>query len=176
MQQSLNTIITKHSGLKRDAPTDDIRKAYRKLARKHHPDLNPGDKTAEDRFKKVQEAYDVLSDPKKKQMYDQVGYYSENGPPAAAPVRRRSRSAAPNMGFGGFDFSDVFSRAGAGGRRRRRAPSAAAGGSGNFQDIFNQWFSRNEGSPQQKVPQKGTDLEYGLNIDFGRPSAGLRFA
>ena len=68
-------------GVKRDAAADDIRKAYRKLARKHHPDLNPGDKTAEDRFKKVQEAYDVLSDPKKKQMYDQVGYYSENGPP-----------------------------------------------------------------------------------------------
>jgi len=69
-------------GVKRDAAVDDIRKAYRKLARKHHPDLNPGDKTAEDRFKKVQEAYDVLSDPKKKQMYDQVGYYSENGVPS----------------------------------------------------------------------------------------------
>jgi DnaJ-class molecular chaperone len=68
-------------GVERDAGEDDIRKAYRKLARKHHPDLNPGDKAAEDRFKKVQEAYDVLSDSKKKTMYDQYGFYSENGMP-----------------------------------------------------------------------------------------------
>src|SRR5512142_3049190 len=97
-------------GVERGASADEIRKAYRKLARKHHPDLNPGDKAAEDRFKKVQEVYDVLSDAKKKQMYDQVGYYSENGMPgggAGAPG-----GSGPNMGFGGFDFSDVFSRAG----------------------------------------------------------------
>ena len=65
-------------GVDRKAEADEIRKTYRKLARKYHPDLNPGDKSAEDRFKKVQEAYDVLSDPKKKTMYDQVGFYSEN--------------------------------------------------------------------------------------------------
>src|ERR1700730_11324904 len=117
-------------GVGRDADADEIRKAYRKLARKHHPDLNPGDKAAEDRFKKVQEAYDILSDPKKKQMYDQVGYDSENGAPSAGA------GSGPNMGFGGFDFSDVFSRAGAGAH-----PSGSAGGAGNFQDIFNQWFS-----------------------------------
>src|SRR2546425_13306026 len=84
-------------GVERGAETEEIRKAYRKLARKHHPDLNPGDKSAEEHFKKVQEAYDVLSDPKKKQMYDQVGYYSENGAPAAG-----ARGA--HMGFGGVDF------------------------------------------------------------------------
>jgi len=67
-------------GISRSASKEEIRKAYRKLARKHHPDLNPGDKAAEERFKRVQEAYDVLSDPKKRQMYDQVGYYSEHGP------------------------------------------------------------------------------------------------
>src|SRR5512140_2793666 len=83
-------------GVKRDASADDIRKAYRKLARKHHPDLNPGDKTAEDRFKKVQEAYDVLSDPKKKQMYDQVGYYSENGAPGGGAGA--GAGSGPNMG------------------------------------------------------------------------------
>ena len=66
-------------GVARKASTDDIRKAYRKLARKHHPDLNPGDTSAEERFKNVQEAYDVLSDPKKRDMYDQVGFYSESG-------------------------------------------------------------------------------------------------
>src|SRR6476620_2972945 len=139
-------------GVKLDAAADDIRKAYRKLARKHHPDLNPGDKAAEDRFKKVQEAYDVLSDPKKKQMYDQVGYYSENGVPGGGAPG--GGGSGPNMGFGGFDFSDVCSRActrTAGGA----PPSCSAGGAGNFQDIFNQWFSRSEGSPQ-KTPQKGT--------------------
>ena len=59
-------------GVERKASEDEIRKAYRKLARKYHPDLNPGDKSSEERFKNVQEAYDVLSDPKKRQMYDQV--------------------------------------------------------------------------------------------------------
>src|SRR5579862_2326718 len=97
-------------GVAREADPDEIRKAYRKLARKHHPDLNPGDKAAEDRFKKVQEAYDILSDPKKKQMYDQVGFYSENGAPAGAGAGARG----PNMGFGGFDFSEGFARGGPG--------------------------------------------------------------
>src|SRR3984957_12356109 len=100
-------------GVERGASEDDIRKAYRKLARKHHPDLNPGDKAAEDRFKKVQEAYDVLSDSKKKEMYDQYGFYSENGAPGggAGPA---GAQRGPNMGFGGFDFSDAFSRASTG--------------------------------------------------------------
>jgi molecular chaperone DnaJ len=157
-------------GVKRDAVGDDIRKAYRKLARKHHPDLNPGDKTAEDRFKKVQEAYDVLSDPKKKQMYDQVGYYSENG----APGGGAPGGSGPNMGFGGFDFSDVFTRGSAGGGSGGAGAHPPGAGTGNFQDIFNQWFSRNEGSPQQKTPQKGTDLEYGLDIDFWQAIRGTQ--
>ncbi|MGA3240125.1 MAG: DnaJ domain-containing protein [Bryobacteraceae bacterium] len=72
-------------GVPRTATTDEIRKAYRKLARKYHPDLNPGDKSSEDRFKNVQEAYDVLSDPKKRPMYDQYGFYSENGFTGAGP-------------------------------------------------------------------------------------------
>ena len=72
-------------GVPKKASVDEIRKAYRRLARKYHPDLNPGDKSAEERFKNVQEAYDVLGDPKKRQMYDQVGFYSENGYPGAGP-------------------------------------------------------------------------------------------
>src|ERR1041384_2995791 len=60
-------------GVKRDASDDDVKKAYRKLARKFHPDLNPGDKTAEGRFKELQEAYDVLSDPENRKLYDQYG-------------------------------------------------------------------------------------------------------
>src|SRR5258707_11080014 len=93
-------------GVSREADADEIRKAYRKLARKHHPDLNPGDKAAEDRFKQVQEAYDILSEPKKKQMYDQYGFYSENGMPQGGRPGPGGPGAGPNMGFGGFDFSE----------------------------------------------------------------------
>src|SRR3974390_1443975 len=122
-------------GVPRTADAEEIRKAYRKLARKHHPDLNPGDKAAEDRFKKVQEAYDILSDPKKKSMYDQYGFYSENGMPGGAGTG--GPRGGPHMDFGGFDFSDAFSRGAAGGGRRATAEESA-----NFQDIFSQWFGQ----------------------------------
>jgi molecular chaperone DnaJ len=153
-------------GVEKSAGEDDIRKAYRRLARKHHPDLNPGDKSAEEHFKKVQEAYDVLSDSKKRQMYDQVGFYSEHGMPGANGGAGRS----PNMGFGGFDFSDMFAK-GAGGSARPR-PGPDAGGS--FQDIFSQWFGRSQGEHPSAEPQKGTDLEYGLNIDFWQAIRGTQ--
>src|SRR6202140_990612 len=103
-------------GVGREAGEEEIRKAYRKLARKHHPDLNPGDKAAEDRFKKVQEAYDVLSDSKKKQMYDQYGFYSENGMPGGGPGAGAAGQRGPQMDFGGFDFSAVFLRGAGPGR------------------------------------------------------------
>jgi len=67
-------------GVSRKATAKEIRTAFRKLARKYHPDLNPGDKAAEEKFKQLQEAYDILSDTKKRQMYDQYGFYSENVP------------------------------------------------------------------------------------------------
>src|SRR5215216_840211 len=101
-------------GVSRDASPDDIRKAYRKLARKYHPDLNPGDKSAEERFRKVQEAYDVLGDSKKRPMYDQYGFYSENGYPGAGPgsgAPGGGHGPQPNMDFSGFDFSEFFSGA-----------------------------------------------------------------
>src|SRR5262244_1339241 len=88
-------------GVSRKASADEIRKAYRKLARKYHPDLNPGDKSSEERFKNVQEAYDVLSDGKKRQMYDQYGVYSDNGF-AGPPPGSRPSGAGPTMDFGGF--------------------------------------------------------------------------
>ena len=82
-------------GLSKSASAEEISKAYKSLARKHHPDRNPGDKNAEGRFKEIQNAYDVLNDPKKKAIYDQFG---TEVPPGAAggglpwriPVRRRS--------------------------------------------------------------------------------------
>src|SRR5256885_6302313 len=99
-------------GVPRKASAKDIRSAFRKLARKYHPDLNPGDKSAEERFKQVQEAYDILSDTKKRQMYDQYGFYSENGPPGASA----GPQPEPGMDFGGFDFSEYFNQ-GAEGKR-----------------------------------------------------------
>ncbi|MBI1983101.1 MAG: J domain-containing protein, partial [Acidobacteria bacterium] len=65
-------------GVDHNAKPEQIRKAYRRLARKHHPDVNPGNKGAEEKFKEVQEAYDVLSDERKRKIYDQFGFYSDN--------------------------------------------------------------------------------------------------
>jgi len=147
----------------RKAAADDIRKAYRKLARKYHPDLNPGDKSAEERFKNVQEAYDVLSDPKKRQMYDQYGFYSEKGF-AGAPGGPGASGGAPGFDFGGFDFSDAFSGAGAGGRRTETA------GAGGFRDIFSQFFGK--GGAREQEQEKGADLEYVMDIDFWQAIRG----
>jgi molecular chaperone DnaJ len=155
----------------RDASADDIRKAYRKLARKNHPDLNPGDKSAEDRFKNVQEAYDILSDTKKRQMYDQVGFYSENGFPGAGSGPGAGGGAKhPNMDFGGFDFSDAFTRA-----RQETESQRGTGGGGSFKDIFSQFFRGGaDGGNVEHEPEKGADLEYGLNITFWQAIRGTQ--
>src|SRR5437762_34990 len=88
-------------GVKKSASTEDIRKAFRKLARKYHPDVNPGDKAAEEKFKALSEANDVLSDPKKRKVYDQLGFYSDNIDPAAAEAYARGGPTGAG-GFGGF--------------------------------------------------------------------------
>ena len=158
-------------GLDRGASADEIRKAYRRLARKYHPDLNPGDKSSEDKFKKVQEAYDVLSDPAKKQMFDQYGFYAEGGFPGAGGG---GAAGGPHMNFGGFDFSEIFGgAAGAGGFRGGGGPEAAGGGS--FQDIFGKMFGQQQRRQhQQAAPQKGADLEYALAIDFWQSIHGAQ--
>src|SRR6195256_91586 len=134
-------------GVKKTASTDDIRKEFRKLARKYHPDVNPGDKAAEEKFKQLSEANDVLSDPKKRKIYDQLGFYSDNIDPAAAEAYSRGGGfgaggvgATPPGGrggqgfdFSGFDFSDL---GGAGGRQ---------GGAGGFRDIFSSIFGGGRG-------------------------------
>src|ERR1700719_2253124 len=84
-------------GVKKSASAEEIRKAFRKLARKYHPDVNPGDKTAEEKFKTISEANDVLSDPKKRKIYDQVGFYSDNIDPATAEAYARAGAS----GFSG---------------------------------------------------------------------------
>ena len=154
-------------GVDRKASTDDIRKAYRKLARKYHPDLNPGDKSAEERFKNVQEAYDVLSDPKKRPMYDQFGFYSENGYPGAG-AGPTGAGPQPGMDFSGFDFTDYFN-SGAGGGGRTRTETG-----GGFRDIFSQFFGGKGGTREQAEPEKGGDLEYVMDIDFWQAIKGAQ--
>jgi molecular chaperone DnaJ len=91
-------------GVPRSAKADDIKKAYRKLARRYHPDVNPGNSTSEDRFKEISEAFEVLSDPKKREIYDSYGYYSEQAANAGArgPIFDFAN-------FGAANFRDIFS-------------------------------------------------------------------
>jgi molecular chaperone DnaJ len=146
------------------ASQDEIKKSYRRLARKYHPDVNPGDKASEERFKSVQEAYDILSDAKKRQVYDQYGFYSDNIPTGGGAGA--GPGPQPNMNFDGFDFTDYVHGAG------RRASTGSGGGmGGGFRDIFSNLFNR-EG-PQQ-APEKGEDLEYSLNIDFWQAIKGTQ--
>jgi len=161
-------------GVKKSASAEDIRKAFRKLARKYHPDVNPGDKAAEEKFKALSEANEVLSDPKKRKIYDQVGFYSDNIDPATAAAYARAGSGAGgfqgggqgnargqgvNVDFGGFDFSDMFENAGREGR--------GAAGSGSFRDIFSGIFGGGRGTAAtEEGPEPGTDLEYQVNVPF----------
>jgi molecular chaperone DnaJ len=156
-------------GVDRDASQDDIRKAYRRLARKYHPDLNPGDKAAEEKFKAVSEAHDILGDEKKRKMYDQVGFYSENGFPGG---ENPFGQGAPGFGFGGFDFSDFLNQQHQQGGRKRPQPPPNAGG---FRDIFSQFFGgQQQQRPDAARPEKGSDLEYTLNIDFWQSIRGTQ--
>ena len=160
-------------GVKKNASAEDIRKAFRKLARKYHPDVNPGDKKAEEKFKEISEANDVLSDPKKRKIYDQLGYYSDNIDPAAAEAYARGggfgaggfgaspggrgRSTAQDIpfDFGGFDFSE-------------------GGGGGNFSDIFSGIFGGRSGgfTARQEGPEPGSDLEYQVTVPFWQAIRG----
>jgi molecular chaperone DnaJ len=97
--------------VKKGASEEEIKKAYRKLARKYHPDANGGDKSAEERFKEVQTAYDVLSDPEKRKQYDRFG--SQNGRPGPA--------AGPTVDFGDFDIGDILGGLFGGTAQRTRA-------------------------------------------------------
>lgn len=94
--------LYKTLGVSKKASEDEIKKAYRKLARKYHPDRNPGDEEAEDKFKDVSAAYDVLSDPEKRKEYDEGGVFAGFGGGGQAPF-----GTGPG-GFGGFDFGDIF--------------------------------------------------------------------
>src|ERR1700688_3074988 len=94
-------------GVKKTATAEEIRKAFRKAARKYHPDVNPNDKKSEEKFKEISEANDILSDEKKRKVYDQLGFYSDQIDPAQAEAYARQQSAGgrQQVDFDGFDFS-----------------------------------------------------------------------
>jgi molecular chaperone DnaJ len=171
-------------GVKKTATSEDIRKAFRKLARKFHPDVNPGDKKAEEKFKELSEANDVLSDEKKRKIYDQVGFYSDSIDPATAEAYARGGGAAGGAGFGGgapaggrssrgqqgvpFDF-EGFDFSGFQGGAKGATRGASEGFGGSFKDVFTGMFNRGEAGGagrQARGPQPGTDLEYQVEIDF----------
>lgn len=133
-------------GVDRKASLAEIKRAYRKLARKYHPDLNPGDKAAEARFKEIQEAYSVLSDPKKKRQYDQFGFVGDV-PPGGTDYRTYT------SGFEGFDFSSF--------------------GSSTFRDFFENIFGQSSAQVRQR-PERGEDLHYTMRVSFMDAIHGLK--
>ncbi|HKP83586.1 MAG TPA: molecular chaperone DnaJ [Pyrinomonadaceae bacterium] len=152
-------------GIKRDAKPDEIKKAYRRLARKYHPDVNPGDKAAEERFKLMSEAHDVLSDPKKRSVYDRFGQYSDNLADAAARGAGPSTGGrtSPGFDFSGFDWSTSGS-------------TSSGGGSSSFRDIFADLFgggASKEKEPPRPQPQRGADIEMPLALSFEEAINGI---
>jgi molecular chaperone DnaJ len=160
-------------GVQRNATPDEMKKAFRKLAMQFHPDKNPGDKKAEERFKEIGEAYEVLSDEQKRKTYDQFGHMGAQAGfrPGGNPFEGFSRGAG--AGFGGFQggfggaqqpgaenfqdiFGDIFSDLFSGGRARPGGPGAGAGA--------------RPGGAQAR--NRGADLRYTLNISFEEAAAG----
>lgn len=165
-------------GVKKSASAEEIRKAFRKLARKHHPDVNPGDKSAEEKFKQISEANDVLSDPKKRKIYDQLGYYSDNIDPAAAEAYARAgQGGGAGFGAGGFGGfpGGGYPRGGGGPQQEVHFDfkdfdfGGAQGGEagGGFRDIFSGIFSgAGFGRREAQGPTSGTDVEYEVHVPF----------
>ncbi len=147
-------------GVSKSATADEIHKAYRNLARKYHPDLNPDDNDAQQKFKDLQKAHDVLGDPEKRKLYDQFG-----------PDFEKMGGAGPFPGGGGagFGFEDLFRGGGRSGGR--------GGGEGGFQfdgdlgDIFRQ-FGGGGGGHQRAAPTRGQDLTAQLTIPFNTAVMG----
>lgn len=146
-------------GVSRSAGQDEIQKAYRKLARKYHPDLNPDDKSAQQKFKDIQNAYDVLNEPEKRKMYDQFGPdFDKVG--GGSPFGGRG-----GQGAGGHGFEDIF------------GGGAGPGGfqfDGDLGDIFKQFgggAGRGRGRGQA-APTKGRDLTAELNVAFSTAVLG----
>ncbi|MGI5212451.1 molecular chaperone DnaJ [Plantactinospora sp. CA-290183] len=149
-------------GVNGSASADEIKKAYRKLARESHPDHNPGDAGAEDRFKAASEAYDVLSDERKRREYDEMRSLFGSG-----AFRRNARSGGQSGGGYPFDVSDLFGAAGGAGAGDRRF-----GGAG-FSDLFSSIFSGGAGPGPARGPARGRDVEAEVVLDFDDAVRGV---
>lgn len=123
-------------GVSRNASSEEIKKAYRKLARKYHPDVNRDDEKAAEKFKEISHAYEILSDPQKREAYDRFGH---------AAFDPKNNGAGGFGDFGGFDFDDI---------------------GGAFGDIFDMFFGTAAGRRARRGPQRGADREVRLDIDF----------
>ncbi len=146
-------------GVSRSASSDEIAKAYRKLARKHHPDLNPDDANAKKRFQEIQSAYDTLSDAEKRKMYDQFGADYEKMGAGGNPFGGGSPFGG-GAGGAGFDFNDLFGRG-------RAAGGAGAGGAGGFdiEDIMRQFSGGGGGGRSRRgAPPKGSDVSAEITV------------
>jgi len=150
-------------GVSRNATQDEIEKAHRKLAHKYHPDINPDDKTAAEKFAKVQEAYDVLSDSNKREMFDRYGSAFESMG-AGGP-----QGGGPGPGGADFDWSQVFGGGGGAGGPGGGQP----GGFGDFEEIFRQ-FNQGGAQPRQsrRRPVRGGDLKHEITVPFGTAVEG----
>ena len=143
-------------GVTKSSSADEIKKAYRKLAMQYHPDKNPGNKAAEEKFKEVSEAYEVLSDPEKKKSYDQFGHASVGGNPFGGGPGGNPFGRSGGNPFGGADindlFGDMFGDVFGGGAGRKSNPFGSTGG--------------------RARQQKGSDLRYTLSITFEEAASG----
>lgn len=135
-------------GVSRNASEQDVQKAYRELARKNHPDLNPDDARAKENFQRIQAAYDVLSDADKRSKYDQFGSNFE-----------QMGGAGADAGFSDLDFGQIFGQGG--------------GGSGGFEDLFRQFAGGGQAGPRgPRPPTRGADLEHEVTIPFSTAVTG----
>ncbi|HEU4513201.1 MAG TPA: molecular chaperone DnaJ [Nocardioidaceae bacterium] len=140
-------------GVSKDASADEIKKAYRKLARANHPDSHPGDKSAEERFKQIAEAYDVVGNPEKRKKYDDLRTYGGGFGPFTTAGRPGGGGGATT-----FDINDFL--------------GGQAGG-GGFSDIFGTMFGGGGGRTRQQAPRRGQDIETEATISFADSIEGV---
>jgi DnaJ-class molecular chaperone len=144
-------------GVSRGASAEEIKKAYRTLARKHHPDLNPNDPKAKEKFQQVQTAFDVLSDPKKRELYDRYGSAYESVGAGGGGGGRTWTGGEEGAGFD-VNFEDLF---------------GGGGGAASFADLFRQFNQRGAaGRARRPTQRSGADLEHELEVPFATAVLG----